>query len=163
MLLVYGIVAAILIGYLMGGRARNYLAQPLRGVLLPALALAIEACFGLLAKRWEPALWLGWATCAEYALLAAFVALNFRRRGAKLLALATAYPALASLIDRIEAGALPEYALVGWDAPLWFLGDTIPLFGGLASAGDLLMAAGMFLLIFDLLRQNPPAQNGPPL
>ena len=73
------------------------------------------------------------------------------------------YPALASLIDRIEAGALPEYALVGWDAPLWFLGDTIPLFGGLASAGDLLMAAGMFLLIFDLLRQNPPAQNGPPL
>ena len=49
MLLVYGIVAAILIGYLMGGRARNYLAQPLRGVLLPALALAIEACFGLLA------------------------------------------------------------------------------------------------------------------
>lgn len=66
------------------------------------------------------------------------------------------YPALASLIDRIEAGALPEYALVGWDAPLWFLGDTIPLFGGLASAGDLLMAAGMFLLIFDLLRQNPP-------
>lgn len=46
MLLVYGIVAAILIGYLMGGRARNYLAQPLRGVLLPALALAIEACFG---------------------------------------------------------------------------------------------------------------------
>ena len=80
MLLVYGIVAAILIGYLMGGRARNYLAQPLRGVLLPALALAIEACFGLLAKRWEPALWLGWATCAEYALLAAFVALNFRRK-----------------------------------------------------------------------------------
>lgn len=184
MLLVYGIVAAILIGYLMGGRARNYLAQPLRGVLLPALALAIEACFGLLAKRWEPTLWLGWATCAEYALLAAFVALNFRRRGAKLLALATAlnfaviacngfsmpvtpivydYPALASLIDRIEAGALPEYALVGWDAPLWFLGDTIPLFDGLASAGDLLMAAGMFLLIFDLLRQKPPAQNGPPL
>ena len=43
MLLVYGIVAAILIGYLTGGRARNYLAQPLRGVLLPALALAIEA------------------------------------------------------------------------------------------------------------------------
>lgn len=90
MLLVYGIVAAILIGYLMGGRARNYLAQPLRGVLLPALALAIEACFGLLAKRWEPPCGSAGPTCAEYALLAAFVALNFRRRGAKLLALATA-------------------------------------------------------------------------
>ena len=140
MLLVYGIVAAILIGYLMGGRARNYLAQPLRGVLLPALALAIEACFGLLAKRWEPALWLGWATCAEYALLAAFVALNFRRRGTKLLALATAL----------------NFAVIACN------GFSMP-FGGLASAGDLLMAAGMFLLIFDLLRQKPPAQNGPPL
>ncbi|HIS91868.1 MAG TPA: DUF5317 domain-containing protein [Candidatus Alectryocaccomicrobium excrementavium] len=176
MLLVYGVAAAILAGYLTGGRARNYLLQPLRGVLLPALALAIEACFGLLAARWDPARWLGLATCAEYALLAAFLALNFRQRGVKLLALATALnfavialngfsmpvtpivyedPNLAVWITRIESGALPEYTLVGWDAPLWFLGDTIPLLGGLASVGDLLMAAGMFLLVFDLMRQKP--------
>ena len=176
MLLVYGVAAAILAGYLTGGRARNYLLQPLRGVLLPALALAIEACFGLLAARWDPARWLGAATCAEYALLAAFLALNFRQRGVKLLALATALnfavialngfsmpvtpivyedSNLAVWITRIESGALPEYTLVGWDAPLWFLGDTIPLLGGLASVGDLLMAAGMFLLVFDLMRQKP--------
>lgn len=175
MLLVYVVAAAILAGYLAGGRARNYLVRPLRGVLLPALALGVEACFGPLARRWDPEIWLRWATCAEYALLAAFLALNIRRRGAKLLALATALnfavislngfsmpvtpnvyddPALAGLVARIQAGELPEYALVGWDAPLWFLGDTIPLFGGLASAGDLLMAAGMFLMVFGLMRQK---------
>ena len=186
MLLVYGVAAAILAGYLAGGRLRNYLVRPLRGVLLPALALLIEACFGPLAARWDPDLWLGWAKCAEYALLAAFLFLNRRRRGVKLLALATAAnfavislngfsmpvtpivyddPALSGLIARIEAGELPEYALAGWDAPLWFLGDTIPLFGGLASVGDLLMAAGMFLLVFDLMRQKSDAnaqKSAPP-
>lgn len=72
-----------------GRTARNYLAQPLRGVLLPALALAIEACFGCSPSDGTRSV-ARLATCAEYALLAAFVALNFRRRGAKLLALATA-------------------------------------------------------------------------
>ena len=44
------------------------------------------------------------------------------------------YPALASLIDRIEAGALPKYAgRLGCAAVV--PGDTIPLFGGLANAG----------------------------
>ena len=33
--------------------------------------------------------------------------------------------------------------------------NAIPLSGGLASAGGRLMAAGMFLLAFDLLRQRP--------
>ena len=177
MLLVYGVVAAVIAGYLMGGRLKNYLVCPLRGVLLPALALGIEACFGPLAERIPPQHWLGWATCAEYALLAAFLILNLRRLGVKLLALATAlnfaviaangfsmpvtpniydFPELSGLIARIQAGELPEYVLVGWDAPLWFLGDTLPLFGGLASVGDLLMAAGIFLLLISLMRQKAP-------
>lgn len=46
-------------------------------------------------------------------------------------------------------------ALAGGDAPLRFPGNAIPLSGGLASAGGRLMAAGMFLLAFDLLRQRP--------
>lgn len=33
--------------------------------------------------------------------------------------------------------------------------NAIPLSGGLASAGGRLMAAGMFLLTFDTLRQRP--------
>lgn len=53
------------------------------------------------------------------------------------------------------ATALAVNALIGGDAPLRFPGNAIPLSGGLASADDWLMAAGMFLLAFDLLRQRP--------
>ena len=65
------------------------------------------------------------------------------------------YPALSVFAERIAAGELPEYVLVSWDAPLWFLGDTIPMFGGLASMGDILLAAGMLLLVVGLMRQKP--------
>ena len=42
---------------------------------------------------------------------------------------------------------------------LWFLGDTIPLFGGLASIGDLLMGAALLALIVSLMRQKGDAAN----
>lgn len=177
MLLVYALIAAILIAYLRGGRLRNYGKHPLRAIYLPCLAFMIEACFGFLYEfvSLSPDRWLGWAVCLEYALLAAFLGLNWRRRGMKLLSLATLsnfaaiaangfrmpvtpivqdVPGLARLVARIQSGELMEYALVDWDAPLWFLGDTIPLFGGLASLGDLLMAAGMLALIVHLLRED---------
>ena len=50
MLLVYGVAAAILAGYLAGGRLRNYLVRPLRGVLLPALALLIGGVYLIYRK-----------------------------------------------------------------------------------------------------------------
>ena len=43
--------------------------------------------------------------------------------------------------------------------------NAIPLPGGLASAGGRLMAAGMFLLVFDLMRQKSDAdaqKSAPP-
>lgn len=175
MLLVYFVIAAVPLGYLLGGRLGNYLNAPLRWVLLPCAAFWVEAAFGLL-DAYDPALWLCPAVCLEYALLTLFIARNWKRRGMKLLALATLanfavisangfrmpvtpvierYPELAGFAQRIAAGELPEYVLVSWDAPLWFLGDTLPMFGGLASVGDLLMAAGMLLLIVGLMRAKP--------
>lgn len=182
MLLVYFIVAAIPIGYLLGGRLSNYLIRPLRWILLPCLAFLVEASFGFVAARIDgPASrWLGYAVCVEYLLLAAFIWRNRQRRGVKLMGLATAcnflviaangfrmpvspliynYPKYESLIARIQSGALPEYVLVGWDGPLWFLGDTIPLFGGLASVGDLLMGAGLVILIVHLMKARREAQD----
>ena len=182
MLLVYFIAAAIPLGYLLGGRLSNYLNRPLRWILLPCLALLVEASFGFIAARVDvPASrWLGFAVCLEYLLLAAFIGRNWKRRGVKLMGLATAcnflviavngfrmpvspliydYPKYQSLIERIQSGALPEYALVDWDGPLWFLGDTIPLFGGLASVGDLLMGAGLVILIVHLMRTRGEAQK----
>lgn len=69
------------------------------------------------------------------------------------------YPKYLGLVERIQTGDLPEYVLVGWDGPLWFLGDTIPLFGGLASIGDLLMGAALLALIVSLMRQKGDAAN----
>ena len=178
MLLVYGVMAAVVIGYMLGGKLGNYLHKPLEFVLLPSLAFLIEASFGLLVKQTvrAPKAWLPWAVGLEYALLTAFVLRNRKRRGVKTLGAATAlnfaviaangfrmpvtpvierYPALSVFAERIAAGELPEYVLVSWDAPLWFLGDTIPMFGGLASMGDILLAAGMLLLVVGLMRQKP--------
>ena len=47
-----------------------------------------------------------------------------------------------------------EYTLVGWDGPLWWLGDTIPVLWvvpGLASVGDLGLAAGVFVLMQEIM------------
>ena len=180
MLLVYFVIAAIPIGYLLGGRLRNYLRNPLKFVLLPCVALLIEASFGWIDAHigLDTQQWLGWAVCLEYALLGVFIWQNRKLRGVKLLGLATLtnfivmlangfrmpvtpliyeYPALASFVERIQAGELPEYVLVDWNAPLWFLGDTIPIFGGLASIGDLLMAVGILVIIVGLMKSPEPA------
>lgn len=177
MLLVYCIIAAILVGYISGGRLRNYLNFPLKAGFLPCLAFLIEASFGQLGE-WTglPAnVWLVYAVIAEYLLLALFVWLNRTHRGVKLLGLATLtnfaaisangfrmpvspliynYPTMAGFVSRIQSGDLPEYVLVDWNGPLWFLGDTIPLFDGLASIGDLLMAAALFLLILSAMKNT---------
>jgi len=178
MLLVYCIFAAVLLGYLTGGRLGNYINAPLNMVLLPSIAFLIEASFGLLSNQSAiPAsIWLPCAVCAEYIILALFVWVNRHYRGVKLLGISTAvnfaamavngfrmpvspliynYPEMAGFIERIESGRLAEYILVDWNAPLWFLGDTIPLFSGLASVGDLLMAAALFLIVFFMMKAKP--------
>jgi len=61
------------------------------------------------------------------------------------------YPKMAEFVTRIQSGELMEYVLVDWNGPLWFMGDTIPMFGGLASAGDLIMAAAVLIIILDIM------------
>lgn len=175
MLLVYFVIAAIPLGYLMGGRLRNSLNAPLKMALLPCVALLIEASLNRIADALPipVSAWLGYVVCVEYLLLAAFVWINRHRRGMKLLGVSTAVnfaviaangfrmpvtpviykcPELASFVQRIESGELPEYVLADWDAPLWFLGDTIPIFSGLASVGDILMAVSILLIIVFLMK-----------
>lgn len=184
MFLVYCIIAAVVFGYLTGGRLGNYLNAPLKMVLLPSLAFLIEASFGILFAPDSilNASHLGFFVCAEYLILAVFVIVNHRQRGMKLLGAATAlnfaaisangfrmpvspviynYPALSHFVERIESGKLIEYTLVDWEAPLWFLGDTVPLFGGLASAGDFLMAIALFIIIFSLMKAKSDNSNTP--
>ena len=177
MLLVYCIIAAVLVGYITGGRLSNYLISPLKAAFLPCLAFSIEASFGFIGELTglPSEIWLIYAVITEYSLLALFIWFNRKQRGVKLLGLATLanfaamsvngfrmpvspliynYPTMSGFVDRIRTGSLPEYVLVNWDSPLWFLGDTIPLFDGLASIGDILMAIALFLLILSVMKKT---------
>lgn len=165
MILVYVIALAVAVGYLRGGRLKHYLDEPLRGIALPIAAFAIEAALPAFGKGY-----LGVAVTAEYALLFLFIFLN---RGLKPIWLIGAgvalnalvifvngfrmpvtpvvnHPAFERFVERVQSGELIEYVLVGWDGPMWFLGDTIPItrvVPGIASVGDFVLAAGMYWLI----------------
>ncbi|MPM30690.1 hypothetical protein SDC9_77240 [bioreactor metagenome] len=60
------------------------------------------------------------------------------------------------------AGEIPMYTLAGETTRLGFLGDIIwfpiPLFRGFASAGDILMTAGVIVLILRVMAPTRPAK-----
>lgn len=165
MILVYLIALSVLVGYIRGGRLKHYLDRPLSCVFLPVAAFALEAAIPLAgAKLLAPVVIL------EYALLFAFVFVNRKVPAIWLVAAGVALnalvifangfrmpvtpvafdPAFERFVETVRSGELIEYVLVGWDAPLWFLGDTIPInrvVPGIASIGDFVLAAGMFWLI----------------
>lgn len=176
MILVYALALSVAVGWLRGGRFRHWPDNALRGLALPVLAFLLEAAFGWFDSALDvpTVYWLAPAVLTEYALLAAFLIRNRHMRGmaalgagtlCNLLAMLThgfampvspvihRYEALSGFVTRIASGELAEYVLVGWDSPLWWLGDTIPLPAppGLASIGDFFMAAGLFLLIQQLM------------
>lgn len=182
MLLVYFVIAAIPLGYLAGGSLKNIKYAHLRLVILPIAAFLLEASFVWIDKLVDgPAsLWLGKAVRLEYLLLTLFIWINHRMRGMDMLGAATLvnyivisangfrmpvtpiiyeYPKLYHFVERIQNGALPEYVLVNWNAPFWFLGDTLPLGKGLASIGDLMMALGVMMVIVTMMKAKRPRKK----
>lgn len=177
MILVWVLVIAVLVGYLRGGRFRHYLRRPLHWLGCPIAAFALEAMIPLWQRLPVPqTLWLGCMVLAQYALLLLFCYRN-RCFGVSMLLIGAAslcnlaamccngfrmpispavydYPVFASFVARVAAGELPEYVIVGYDAPLWFLGDVLPVpyvLPGMASVGDLLLGAGVFILVQRLM------------
>ena len=173
MLMLACLALSVLIGYARGGRLKHYLENPLRGLWLPIAAYALEFSFGTLENMlpWPPSTWLGVAVCMEYAMLFAFIWLNRARKAFWVIAISSllnfiviaangfrmpispvvyGYPIFENIVARVGAGEMVEYTLVGWDGPLWWLGDTIPVpwvTPGLASVGDIGLAVGVFILI----------------
>lgn len=179
MLLVYFVIAALPIGYLMGGSLSNIKYAKLRLAILPCAAFLLEASIGIIAQLLDapPSEWLPKLVRTEYLLLTIFIWLNYRMRGMDMLGAATLvnyiviaangyrmpvtpiiyeYPKLHHFVERIQTGKLPEYVLVDWNGPFWFLGDTLPLGNGLASIGDLLMAIGVMIIIIDMMMAERP-------
>ena len=159
------IALSVAVGYVRGGRLKYYLDRPLACVYLPVAAFALEAAIPLAGGKLLAPL-----VIREYALLFALVIANRRIPAIWLIAAGVALNALVifsngfrmpvtpvvlhsafeRFAERVRSGELIEYVLVGWDAPLWFLGDTIPIYRvvpGIASAGDFALAGGMFWLI----------------
>lgn len=177
MILVYLLALAVAAGYLRGGRLNRYLQKPLRGLAWPIAAFCIEASLAWLPGVLPPPplQWLWAVVTLEYLCLFLFLFLNRDQRALWLVALGTLtnltamaahemrmpvspaifdFPALSGFVDRIQSGALVEYTLVDWGAPLWWLGDTIPipwLIPGVASAGDFFMGAGLFVWIQQMM------------
>lgn len=177
MLMLAFLILSVLVGYARRGRLRHYLEHPLRGLWLPIAAYALEFSFGALENilPWPPSSWLGVAVCLEYVMLFAFVWLNRERKAFWVIAVASLlnfvviaangfrmpispvvyeFPIFEDIVRRVGAGEMVEYTLVGWDGPLWWLGDTIPVLWvvpGLASVGDLGLAAGVFVLMQEIM------------
>ena len=179
MMLIYMIALSVVVAYARGGRLKHYLDKPLNGVFLPVIAFALEAALSFLDARF-----LAPVVIAEYALLFAFAFVNRRIRAIWLVVAGVALnaivifasgfrmpvtpvvldPAFTSFAERVRSGELVEYVLVGWDAPLWFLGDTIPItrvVPGIASIGDFVLAGGMSWLIQYLMAPPPKRASEP--
>ena len=173
MILLYLLILAVVVGYLRGGRLNGYLKKPLKGIFLPVAGFLIESCFTWLPHILPapPLHWLWMVVVAEYLCLFTFLFINRDERVFWLVALGTAanfaamaanqmrmpvspvileFSSLSRFVERVRNGELIEYVLVGWGAPLWWLGDCIPIpwiVPGVASAGDFLMGTGLFLWV----------------
>lgn len=185
MMLVWVLLAAVGVGYARGGRLSRYLEHPLRWLGLPIAAFLLEMSLPLWQHLPVPeAVWLACEVLAQYGLLLLFCLLN-RRHGWPVAVMAAGmacnlaamcasgfrmpvspavfeHPAFAPFLEMLRAGQLPEYVLVGYDAPLWFLGDVLPITvgsPGMASAGDCLLGVGVFGLMQRLMGAGRKARQ----
>ena len=174
-MLILAVLLALAVGYCTGGRLSRYEEAGLRLLPLPVAALLLQRIPGLFSGAQYDA-W-GWIlVLCSYPLLAAFFLCNRRLRKTVLLmgggsacnllviavngwrmpvavqaALLLSPEGLAALTSR----QIPMYALADGSTRLLFLGDIlycpVPLFQGFASAGDLLLAAGVFFALLAVM------------
>ena len=168
----WSVLIALAVGWLFGGKLSRYERASMRGLWLPFPAFVAQSL-----PNWVPALSDGVpaAVCIVvcYGTLALFLVWNRRLRKTCLFAgLGTACNfvviasndfcmpvsqfALSVLSEEgaraLLAGEIPMYCAAGPNTRLLFLGDVIPLPGGFASVGDLLLAVGVFFCILCLMR-----------
>lgn len=155
------VLAALVLGWYTGGRLARFAGCGLRLLPLPVAALLLQriSC-------------APWALLLSYGLLFLFAWCNRHlKKTALLLALGGAcnlaviaangwrMPVSRQALELLSpqaaadllAGAIPMYTAAGAHTRLWLLGDILccplPVVGGFASVGDLLLMAGVFFLI----------------
>lgn len=177
-MLILAVALALLLGWCTGGRLARFERVSLRLMLLPPLALLLQAVPGRFPVQSYDA-W-GWALIpCSYLLLFVFLWANRRLKKTALCLFTGSLcnllvisangwrmpvsRAAASLLSpeglsALTSRSIPMYALVDEGTTLGFLGDIlycpIPLFRGFASIGDLLLAAGVFFCLMAVM--SPP-------
>ena len=170
-----GVVLAVLIGWLRGGKITRLADLKLRGLVWVAAAALIRVAVDWLAGRGYH---LPWLTIVAYCLLLYALYLNFRLPGIKLF---TAGTFLNFLVIAANGGSMPVSAaamkeagvsgtpagthiLLSETARLPFLADIIPLrppyfpLHQVISIGDILVICGIFLFIqHKMLREENSA------
>ncbi len=181
MILAYFVLLTIPLSYISGGRLKHMAEYPIRCIWLTPLAFIIEAAVPFLRGRipLDDSQWIWIAVLLEYILLFLFCFINLKEKPVRLILIACFlnffviawygfrmpvapiirdFPQMASVLTRIESGELFEYVLVDYGSPFLFLGDAILLpfmHQGLASIGDIFLAAGVGWLIFRMMRPIP--------
>lgn len=169
------------LGLVSGGSFRGCAKYPLYGAVLPILALLLKAGASYLLKPQQ----LAETVCIlQYALVFAFLLLNAKHGLWPLLAFLGAFsnfvvillnggcmPVAASLmgqdasrVELLHAGKIYAYTAISEKTLLPFLGDVLR-FGpaglpfGFASAGDIVLCAGVALLCFQMTRCKERSQQ----
>ena len=178
-MLMLSVILALLLGWCTGGRLSRFEEADLRLLPLPVLAFACQQAMNALAGRislpFEAWAWL--PLLLSYGLIFLFLWQNRHLKktcllvgagGACNLAVIAANgwrmpvsAAAAGLLSpeglsQLTAGAVPMYTLENSATRLIFLGDVIccpiPLIGGFASVGDVLLAAGVFFCLLTIMK-----------
>lgn len=164
-MLILAVVLALVLGWCTGGRLARLEEARLGMLYLPVAAVVLQ--------RLSTA---PWALLLSYLLLLLFYWRNRHLRKSALLlaagslcnlavisANAWRMPVAAWAVDCLSpavaeallAGEIPMYAAAGPETRLLFLGDVIycpiPLIGGFASVGDLLLMAGVFFCVLAVM------------
>lgn len=177
MILLFSAALGLAVGLLSGGSLKRIRLYPLRGLLLPILALLMKSGASILFQPQKGAL----IVCmAQYALIFVFLLLNVRRPvwpafvflgslGNFLVILLNGgcMPVSASLVgaqtqrlEQLAQNRIYAYCLASEQTKLPYLGDIFRLGSvgmpfGFASAGDLILCVGVLILFIQLVHYAP--------
>ena len=180
MLALTAVLFGILLGYVCGGRLKGLLHTEIRMLWLPVIAFVLDAGGAQLAKLLPGLIPYSWALItAQYLLLFVFIVVNlfhaefclfgtgtlmnflaisfngFRMPVAENLCLDTEGQ-MVGYIDALSRNEIYRYTLMTPDTVFPFFGDIIyvPVFGGFASIGDVLLAVGLSVMMVRAMRSG---------
>lgn len=175
-MVVTGVVLAVLVAMVRGGKLERLGELGLRGLPLVPLAIVLRYCASVLAKM--EMTWGLWLQVAAYVIFVYVILLNYGIPGIKTFGAGTlmnfaaiaanggAMPVSARAIELVGQSGTPAglHTLMDAHTRLWLLADIIPVpiplpQRGVISIGDILIIAGIFAFIQHRMLTEPKMQS----